>query len=158
MLQRRHKLRQAYIPAPETHALMHMQLEYSTVYHILRVLVWGFVGILLATVALLVLAIIMPFLLRALLESGSASESIRQVARSLIVGLGGLGSAIFGLIIAIVVILILMSIGLAILERTPSRHVTAADEALKTLKLRYAKGEITKEQFLEMKKTLKAES
>ena len=119
---------------------------------------WGFVGILLATVALLVLAIIMPFLSRALVDSGSVSESIRQVARSLIVGLGGLGSAIFGLIIAIVVILILMSIGLAILERTPSRHVTAADEALKTLKLRYAKGEITKEQFLEMKKTLKAES
>ena len=115
---------------------------------------WGIVGILLAMVALLVLAIIMPFFLRGLLESGSMSESLRQASRILIVGLGGLGSAIFGLIIAIVIILILMSIGLAILERTPSRHVTAADEALRTLKLRYAKGEITKEQFLEMKKTL----
>jgi putative membrane protein len=133
---------------------MYMPSRHSTIYHILRVLVWGIVGILLAMVALLVLAIIMPFLLRVLLESGSASESIRQVARSLIVGLGGLGSAIFGLIIAFVIILILMSIGLAILERTSTRHVTAADEALGTLKLRYAKGEITKEQFLEMKKTL----
>lgn len=72
----------------------------------------------------------------------------------MMVGLGALGSAIFGLIIAIIVILILVAIGLAILERTPSRHVTATDEALRTLKLRYAKGEITKEQFLEMKKTL----
>jgi uncharacterized membrane protein len=131
-----------------------MRSEYPTVYHVLKVLVWGFVGILLAMVALLVLAIIMPFLLRALLESGSASESVTQAARSLIVGLGGLGSAIFSLITAIVIILILMLVGLAILERTPSRHVTATDEALRTLKLRYAKGEITKEQFLEMRKTL----
>lgn len=128
--------------------------EYSTVYRVLKVLVWGVVGILLAMLALLGLGIIMPFLLRALLESGSVSESIRQGARSMMVGLGALGSAIFTLIIAIVVILILMSIGLAILERTPSRHITPADDALRTLKLRYAKGEITKEQFLEMKKTL----
>jgi uncharacterized membrane protein len=133
---------------------MHMPGGDSTIYHVLRVLVWGIVGIFLAVVALLVLAIMMPFFLRALFESGSVSESLRQASRILIVGLGGLGSAIFGLIIAIVIILILMSIGLAILERTPSRHVTAADEALRTLKLRYAKGEITKEQFLEMKKTL----
>ncbi len=105
-------------------------------------------------VALLALAIITPFMLRVLFESGSAGETLRQAARGLIVGLGSLGSAIFGLIIAIVIILILMAIGLAILERTPSRHLTVADESLRALKLRYAKGEITKEQFQEMKKTL----
>lgn len=115
---------------------------------------WGVVGILLAAVALLVLANMMPFLLRGLLESGSVSESARQLARSLMVGLGGLGSAIFGLIIAIIVILVLMAIALAILERTPSRQVMSVDEALRTLRLRYSKGELTKEQFLEMKKTL----
>lgn len=119
---------------------------------------WGFVGILLAMVALLVLAIIMPFLLRALLASSSASGSVTQAAQSLIVGLGGLGSAIFGLIIAIIAVFVLMLIGLAILERRPSPYVTAADEALRTLKLRYAKGEVTKEQFLEMKKTLETEA
>jgi uncharacterized membrane protein len=124
------------------------------VHHVLRVMVWGFVGILLAMVALLILVIIMPFLLRALLESGSASGSVTEAARILMVGLGGLGSAIFNLIIAFVIALILMLVGLAILERRPSPHVTAVDESLTTLKLRYAKGEVTKEQFLEMKKTL----
>jgi putative membrane protein len=134
-----------------------MPKRYSTIYHVLRVLVWGIVGILLATVALLVLAITVPFFFRVLVESGSLSDSLRQASRSLIVGLGGLGSAIFGLIIALVIILILMAIGLAILERTPSTHFKARDEAFEALKLRYAKGEITKEQFLEMKKTLGAE-
>ena len=133
-----------------------MRSDQSTVYHILRVLVWGVVGILLAAVALVVLGIMMPFLFRALLESGSASESLRQGARTLMTGLGALGTAIFTLIIALIVILILMAIGLAFLERTPSRQITPVDEALRTLKLRYAKGEITKEQFLEMKKTLEA--
>jgi uncharacterized membrane protein len=133
-----------------------MPSGYSTIYRVLRVLVWGVVGILLAMVALLVLAIMMPFFLRPLLESGSVSESLRQAFRSLIAGLGGLGSAIFGLIIALIVILILMAIGLAILEGTPSRHLKARDEAFEALKLRYAKGEITREQFLEMKKTLRA--
>jgi uncharacterized membrane protein len=131
-----------------------MRNKRSTVYHVIRVLVWGVVGILLAAVALLVFAIMMPFPLRGLLESGSVSESARQLARSLMVGLGGLGSAIFGLIIAIIMILVLMAIALAILERTPSRQVTSVDEALGTLRLRYSKGELTKEQFLEMKKTL----
>jgi uncharacterized membrane protein len=131
-----------------------MHSKQFTAYHILKVLAWGIAGILLAMVALLVLAIIMPFLFRSLLESGSASESVTQAVRSIMLGLGGLGSAVFGLIIALVVILILMAIGLAILERWPSRHITPVDEALRTLKLRYAKGEITKEQFLEMKKTL----
>lgn len=135
-----------------------MRREYPTVYRVLKVLVWGFVGILLAMVALLVLAFIMPFLLRGLMESGSATESIIPSARSLMVGLGALGSAIFSLVIVIVIILILAAIALAILERTQSRHVTPADEALRALKLRYAKGEITKEQFLEMKKTLETGS
>ena len=137
--------------------MTHMPSGHSTIYHVLRVLVWGIVGILLAMVALLALATIMPFFLGALLESGSTGESLRQAFRGMIVGLGSLGSAIFGLIIALVVVLILMAIGLAILERTPSRHFKARDEAFEALKLRYAKGEITKEQFLEMKKTLDAE-
>ena len=117
---------------------------YSTIHHVLRVLVWGVVGILLATVALLVLAIMMPFFLRALLESASVSQSLTQASRSLIVVLGGLGPAMYGLIIALVVVLILLVIGLAILERTPSTHFKARDEAFEALKLRYAKGEITR--------------
>jgi uncharacterized membrane protein len=133
-----------------------MHSKQPTVYHILRVLVFGVVGILLLMVALVVFAIMTPFLFRALLESGSVSESVKQAARSMMLGLGGLGSAIFGVIIALVVILVLMAIGLTILERTPSRLITPVDEALRTLKLRYAKGEITKEQFLEMKKTLES--
>jgi len=131
-----------------------MHSEKPTVYRILRVLVWGVVGILLAMVALLAFAIMIPFLFRALIESGSVGQSVGQAARSIMLGLGSLGSAIFNLIIALVVILVFMVIGLVILERTSSRHITPADEALRTLKLRYAKGEITKEQFQEMKKTL----
>jgi putative membrane protein len=131
---------------------------YSTIHHVLRVLVWGVVGILLATVALLVLAIMMPFFLRALVESGSVSQSLTQASRSLMVVLGGLSPAIYGLIIALVVVLILLGISLAILEGTPSTHYKSRDEAFEALKLRYAKGEITKEQFQEMKKTLGAEA
>jgi putative membrane protein len=138
-------------------ALSHMPSEYSTVHRVLRVLVWGIVGIFLAMLALLALAIVMPFFLRTLLESTSASESLSQASTSLMVGLGGLGSAIFGLIFGLVVVLVLMAIGLAILERTPTRHFKGRDEALEALKLRYAKGEITKEQFLEMKKTVSDE-
>ena len=119
---------------------------------------WGVVGILLAVVALLVLAIIGPFFLRVLLESGSLSGSLRQASRILITGLGGLGSAIFELIIALIVILILLAIGLTILEHTPPTYLKPRDDAFEALKLRYAKGEITKEQFQEMKKTLGAEA
>jgi uncharacterized membrane protein len=137
---------------------MYMRSERPIVYHVLKVLVWGVVAILLAMVALLALGVMMPFFLRTFLESGSVSQSLREGAKSLLLGLGGLGSAIFGLIIAIVIILVLMSVGLAILESAPSQRYRASDEALKTLKIRYAKGEITKEQFLEMKRTLQAES
>ena len=128
--------------------------ERYTVHRILKALAWGIVGILLAVIALLVLTFTLPFLLGGLLETGSVSESVRRGAQSVIQGLGSLGSAVFGLIIALVVILVLIAVGLAILERTPSRSITARDEAYEALKLRYVKGEITKEQFLEMKKTL----
>lgn len=137
---------------------MPMRHERFTLYRVIRVLVWGIVGILLAAVALLVVAIMMPVLLRGVIESGSLTEPAKQLARSLMVGLGGLGSAVFGLIVALIVILILAAIGLSILERRPSRQLTAFDEALGTLRLRYSKGEITKEQFLEMKKTLETGS
>lgn len=128
--------------------------EFPTIYHILKILVWGVVGILIALFALLAFAVVMPVVLRGLLGSSTMSESLREAARSMMAGLGSLGSAIFGLIIAIVVILVLMAISLEILKATPRRHVRAVDEALQALKLRYARGEITKEQFLEMKKTL----
>jgi putative membrane protein len=143
-------------PSPKSFGLRHMQSEHPTIYRVLRVLVWGIVGILLSMIALLALVIVGPFFMRTLLESASLSGSLGQASRSLIVGLGSLGSAIFGLIFALVVVLILMGIGLAILERTPTSHFKARDEALEALKLRYAKGEITKEQFLEMKRTLNA--
>jgi uncharacterized membrane protein len=147
-------LRQAYILAAETLALTHMPDDHSTIHHVLRVLLWALTGILLTAVTLLVLATIMPAFSRAWLQLGSVSESFREASRSMMVGLGDLGSAIFGLIFAIVVILILVGIGLAILESTPSRQHKPRDEALEALKLRYANGEITKQQFLEMKKTL----
>ena len=131
-----------------------MGSERYTVYRVLKVLVWGVVGILLAVIALLVLAVAMPFLLSGLLESGVMSDGMRRLTQSMMTGLGSLGPAVFGLIIALVVILILMSVGLVIIERTPSKPIKAKDEAYETLKLRYAKGEITKEQFVEMRKTL----
>jgi len=134
-----------------------MVSERYTVHRILRVLAWGIVGVLLAVIALLVLAVTLPFLLGELLETGSVSESVRRGAQSLIQGLGSLGPAVFGLIIALVVILVLLCVGLAILERNPPlRLIQARDEAYEALKLRYVKGEITKEQFLEMKKTLES--
>jgi uncharacterized membrane protein len=133
---------------------MNMGDELTTIYHVLKALVWAIVGILIAIFALLAFAIVTPVLLRGLLESSTVSESIREAARSLMEGLDGLGSAVLGLIVAFIVILIIVSIGLEMLRTMPWRHVKVTDEAFETLKMRYAKGEITKEQFLEMKKAL----
>jgi uncharacterized membrane protein len=133
---------------------MYMPDELTTIYHILKALVWAIVGILIAIFALLAFAIVTPVVLRGLLESSTVSESIREAARSLMAGLGGLGSAVLGLMIAFIVILVIIAIGLEMLKTTPWRHVKVTDEAFETLRMRYAKGEITKEQFLEMKKAL----
>jgi uncharacterized membrane protein len=124
-----------------------------SIHRILRVLAWGVVGIFLAAAALLVIAFMMPLFFGTLLQSGAVSESAVRSARSLVASIGSLGSAMFNLIIALVVILILLAVGLAVLERKPLSGVRA-DEAYAALRLRYVKGEITKEQYLEMKKTL----
>jgi uncharacterized membrane protein len=42
----------------------------------------------------------------------------------------------------------------AIAKVSPWKQIRNGDEALDTLKIRYAKGELTKEQYLDMKKTI----
>ena len=134
--------------------LMRMSDEYRALHGILRGLLWGVVGIITALFVLLFFAIALPVALRAFVESSSLSESMREIARALAGSLGGIVSAVFILLVLAIIISVSASVLPLIPKVRPGKHVRAVDEALDTLKLRYAKGEITKEQFLEMKKTL----
>ena len=113
-------------------------------------------GIIMALFAILVFALILPAALRVLREPDSLGESVRQAAQALAGGLGGLVSAIFGLLTLIIVVWVFAALLPEVLKVRPWRHIKLGEEALDTLRLRYAKGEITKEQYLEMKKTLEA--
>jgi len=86
------------------------------------------------------------------------SESIRESARDFGVSLGALVWAIFGLIIAIFVIWPFAMFLPALLKAKIFRQINMGDDAFDTLRLRYVKREITKDQYLEMKKILQEES
>jgi uncharacterized membrane protein len=68
--------------------------------------------------------------------------------------MGGLLWAILGLVVAIFVLWALAMFLPPILKAKPWKQIKIVDEASATLRTRYAKGELTKEQYLEMKKTL----
>lgn len=119
-------------------------------------LVWGIVAILVAVLALLVFTIVVPVWLRGVLAaSSSQNETVMVlVALSQERGLVGLASLMFVLVIVVIFIGIIASIVIGVFGTKPLSQVKGADEASETLKLRYARGEITRAQFLEMKKTL----
>jgi len=137
-------------------SLTKLSFELRTVYYITKGLVWGIVAILVAVLALLVFTIVVPVWLRGLLAaSSSQNETVMVlVALSQERGLVGLASLMFVFVIVVIFIGIIASIVIGVFGTKPLSQVKGADEASETLKLRYAKGEITKAQFLEMKKTL----
>lgn len=135
--------------------------ELRSLYYITKSLVWGIVAILVAVLALLVFSLVLPFMLRSLLSSALLQQNQSVVAVALaaeIRNLAGLASLMFILAIVVIFILIIVSIVLGVFKSKPLTQIRSTDEAMQTLKERYAKGEITRAQFLEMKSTLKNEN
>jgi len=85
------------------------------------------------------------------------AESIREFARGFGAVVGGLLWAIFVLVIIILIIGAVASFLPLIFKTKPWKYIKIRDDALESLRLRYAKGEITKEQYVEMKKVLEEE-
>jgi len=85
------------------------------------------------------------------------AESIREFARGFGAVVGGLLWAIFVLVIIILIIGAVASFLPLIFKTKPWKYIKIRDDALESLRLRYAKGEITKEQYVEMRKVLEEE-
>jgi uncharacterized membrane protein len=86
-------------------------------------------------------------------EIKSLGESFIEVAEVMGAVLGDLTWLFFGLLVIIFVVCFAVFLPV-IIKISTRKHISNGDEALKTLKIRYAKGELTKEQYLDMKKTL----
>ncbi|MEM2963878.1 MAG: SHOCT domain-containing protein [Candidatus Bathyarchaeia archaeon] len=129
---------------------------FSAVIIILKVLA----GIFIAFLAVLLLVYLLPLALRAAGSPAyiSLPEALREFTRGLGTVMGGLLWAIFGVIIAIIVIWVIAAIFPVFMKAKPWRHIKWRDEALETLRLRYAKGEITEKRYLEMKRILEEET
>jgi len=85
------------------------------------------------------------------------AESIREFARGFGAVVGGLLWAIFALVIIILIIGAVASFLPLIFKTKPWKYIKIRDDALESLRLRYAQGEITKEQYVEMRKVLEEE-
>ncbi|MBS7645325.1 MAG: SHOCT domain-containing protein [Candidatus Bathyarchaeia archaeon] len=125
-------------------------------YSALGGLLKALVGILIAFLAVFLFAYLLPVVLGVVKAPVLAplSESLTGFARVFGAVLGGLLWAIFGLIIAVFVIWALATFIPAALKAKPWKYVKVRDEALEALRLRYAKGEISREEYLEAKRTL----
>jgi uncharacterized membrane protein len=132
-----------------------MSDELRVLYHISKSLVWGIVAILLSVLALIAFTLLLPFTLRSLVaNSGQSQNQIAAIAvANEVRNLAGLASLLFILTIVTIFILIAVSIILGVFKSTPLKRLEAND-AMRILEMRYAKGEITKEQFIEIKNTL----
>ena len=117
-------------------------------------------GILIAFFIVFLLVSLLPLMLRAAGSPAYASlpEVLKEFTRGLGTVMGGLLWAVFGLIIAFIVIWVFAAILPAFMKAKPWKYIKWRDEALETLRLRYAKGEITEQQYLEMKRTLEEET
>lgn len=135
--------------------------ELRSLYYITKSLVWGIVAILVAVLALLVFSVVLPFMLRNLLASTMLQPNQSVVAIALaaeIRNLAGLASLMFILVIVVIFILIIVSMVLGVFKSKPLTQVQSTGEAMQILKVRYARGEITRAQFLEMKRSLENEN
>ena len=98
-------------------------------------------------------AVLVVFLLSPEPRLGVPEESFSRAMSSLMEGFASIIAAF--LLLALVVWL--FSALPEITRWRPWRYVKLRDEALETLRLRYARGEITKEQYLEMRRVLQEE-
>jgi len=114
------------------------------------------VGIIVAFFIVFLFAYLLPILLRIIDEPEiqSLGESFIEVAEGMGVILGGLVWLVFGVLVIVLVVWFFIAFLPTIVKGSPWKQVGNGDEALDTLKIRYAKGELTKEQYLDMKKTI----
>jgi uncharacterized membrane protein len=125
---------------------------YNALFGLLKALV----GIVVAFFVIFLFIYLLPVMLRIVgqPEFRSVSELLVEFARAFGAVMGGLLWAILGLVVAIFVLWALAMFLPPILKAKPWKQIKIVDEASATLRTRYAKGELTKEQYLEMKKTL----
>ena len=87
-------------------------------------------------------------------EIKSLGESFLEVAEVIRTVLGELLWVVFGVFAIVLVVWVVAFFLPTIVKISPWKQISNGDEALDTLRMRYAKGELTKEQYIEMKKTL----
>lgn len=114
------------------------------------------VGIIVTFFIIFLFAYLLPVILRIIDEPEikSLEESFVEVAERMGDILGGLVWIVFGVLVIVLVVWFFIAFLPAIVKVSPWKQVRNGDEALDTLKIRYAKGELTKEQYLDMKKTI----
>lgn len=114
------------------------------------------VGIVVAFFIVFLFAYLLPVLLRIINEPEiqSLGESFIKVAEGMGAILGGLLWLVFGVLLVVFVVWFFIAFLPAVAKGSPWKQVRNGDEGLDILKIRYAKGELTKEQYLDMKKII----
>jgi putative membrane protein len=114
------------------------------------------IGIIVAFFIIFLFAYLLPVILKIMHEPEikSLGESFLEVAEVMGSVLGDLIWVVFGVFVIVLVVWVVVFLLPAILKISTWKQIRSGDEALDTLRIRYAKGELTKEQYIEMKKTL----
>jgi len=119
-------------------------------------LIKALVGIIVAFFIIFLFAYLLPVILRIIDEPEikSLGESFVEVAEGMGAVLGGLVWLVFAILAIVLAVWFVAAFLPSIIKLSPWKKIRNGDEALDTLKMRYAKGELTKEQYLDMKKTM----
>jgi putative membrane protein len=114
------------------------------------------IGIIVAFFIIFLFAYLLPVILKIMHEPEikSLGESFLEVAEVMGSVLGDIIWVVFGVFVIVLVVWVVVLLLPAILKISTWKQIRSGDEALDTLRIRYAKGELTKEQYIEMKKTL----
>ena len=114
------------------------------------------VGIIIAFISIFLFAYLFPIIFRIIDEPeiNSLEKTFEKVAEGIGTVIGGLIWLVFGVIAIILTIWFFIVFIPNIFKFSSWKQFRNNDEALVTLKIRYAKGELTKEQYLDMKKTI----
>jgi putative membrane protein len=112
------------------------------------------VGIIVAFIIIFFFAYLLPVILRIIDEPEiqSLEESFVEVAERMVDILGGLLWLVFGVLVIVLVVWVIIAFLPGIVKFSPWKQIRNGEEALDILKIRYAKGELTKKQYLDMKK------